>query len=176
MSLMSLTAVELGRKIKEKEVTVEEAVTAALDAIEKREAQVHSFVTVDREGALKRAKEVQAKIDAGELTGPLAGVPVAIKDNMCTKGLLTTCSSKILYNFVPTYTAEAVLNLEKAGAVILGKTNMDEFAMGSTTETSGMCRAVRQAVPARRLQRKSAAMRSVPIPVARSGSRAPFAA
>lgn len=136
MSLMSLTAVELGRKIKEKEVTVEEVVTAALDAIEKREAQVHSFVTVDREGALKRAKEVQAKIDAGELTGPLAGVPVAIKDNMCTKGLLTTCSSKILYNFVPTYTAEAVLNLEKAGAVILGKTNMDEFAMGSTTETS----------------------------------------
>ena len=136
MSLMSLTAVELGRKIKEKEVTVEEAVTAALDAIEKREAQVHSFVTVDREGALKRAKEVQAKIDAGELTGPLAGVAVAIKDNMCTKGLLTTCSSKILYNFVPTYTAEAVLNLEKAGAVILGKTNMDEFAMGSTTETS----------------------------------------
>lgn len=136
MSLMSLTAVELGRKIKEKEVTVEEAVTAALDAIEKREAQVHSFVTVDREGALKRAKEVQAKINAGELTGPLAGVPVAIKDNMCTKGLLTTCSSKILYNFVPTYTAEAVLNLEKAGAVILGKTNMDEFAMGSTTETS----------------------------------------
>ena len=110
--------------------------TAALDAIEKREAQVHSFVTVDREGALKRAKEVQAKIDAGELTGPLAGVPVAIKDNMCTKGLLTTCSSKILYNFVPTYTAEAVLNLEKAGAVILGKTNMDEFSMGSTTETS----------------------------------------
>jgi len=136
MSLMSLTAVELGRKIKEKEVTVEEAVTAALDAIEKREAEVHSFVTVDREGALKRAKEVQAKIDAGELTGPLAGVPVAIKDNMCTKGLLTTCSSKILYNFVPTYTAEAILNLEKAGAVILGKTNMDEFAMGSTTETS----------------------------------------
>ena len=136
MSLMSLTAVELGRKIKEKEVTVEEAVTAALDANEKREAEVHSFVTVDREGALKRVKEVQAKIDAGELTGPLAGVPVAIKDNMCTKGLLTTCSSKILYNFVPTYTAEAVLNLEKAGAVILGKTNMDEFAMGSTTETS----------------------------------------
>ncbi|WP_368367551.1 Asp-tRNA(Asn)/Glu-tRNA(Gln) amidotransferase subunit GatA [Roseburia hominis] len=136
MGLMSLTAVELGRKIKEKEVTVDEAVTAALDAIEKREAQVHSFVTVDREGALKRAKEVQAKIDAGELTGPLAGVPVAIKDNMCTKGLLTTCSSKILYNFVPTYTAEAILNLEKAGAVILGKTNMDEFAMGSTTETS----------------------------------------
>ena len=70
------------------------------------------------------------------LTWPLAGVPVAIKDNMCTKDLLTTCSSKILYNFVPTFSAEAVINLEKAGAVILGKTNMDEFAMGSTTETS----------------------------------------
>ena len=136
MSLMSLTAVELGRKIKEKEVTVEEAVTAALDAIEKREAEVHSFVTVDREGALKRAKEVQAKIDAGELTGPLAGVPVAIKDNMCTKGLLTTCSSKILENYIPTYTASAVQNLTDAGCVIIGKTNMDEFAMGSTTETS----------------------------------------
>ena len=136
MSLMSLTAVELGRKIKEKEVTVEEAVTAALDAIEKREAEVHSFVTVDREGALKRAKEVQAKIDAGELTGPLAGVPVAIKDNMCTKGLLTTCSSKILENYIPTYTATAIENLINAGCVVIGKTNMDEFAMGSTTETS----------------------------------------
>lgn len=136
MSLMSLTAVELGKKIKAKEVTVQEAVTAALDAIEKKEAEIHSFVTVDREGALKRAEEVQEQIDNGTLTGPLAGVPVAIKDNMCTKNLLTTCSSKILYNFVPTYTAEAVLNLEKAGAVIIGKTNMDEFAMGSTTETS----------------------------------------
>ena len=70
------------------------------------------------------------------MTGPLAGVPVAVKDNMCTEGMLTTCSSKILGNFVPTFTSEAVINLEKAGAVILGKTNMDEFAMGSTTETS----------------------------------------
>mgnify|MGYP002240341960 FL=1 len=69
---------------------------------------MNSFVTVDREGALKRAEEVQKMIDDGTLTGPLAGVPVAIKDNMCTKDLLTTCSSKILYNFKPTYTAEAV--------------------------------------------------------------------
>lgn len=136
MSLMSLTAVELGKKIKAGEVTVKEAVTEALDAIEKKEKTVGSFVTVDREGALKRAEEVQKQIDDGTLTGPLAGVPVAIKDNMCTKGMLTTCSSKILYNFKPTYTAEAVKNLEEAGAVILGKTNMDEFAMGSTTETS----------------------------------------
>ena len=136
MGLMSLTAVELGKKIKEKEVTVAEAVNAALDAIEAKEQKIHSFVTVDREGALKRAVEVQKQIDEGVLTGPLAGVPVGIKDNMCTEGLLTTCSSKILYNFMPAYTAEAVKNLEKAGAVIIGKTNMDEFAMGSTTETS----------------------------------------
>ena len=127
MSLMSLTAVELGKKIKAKEVTVEAAVREALDAVCAKEEQVHSFVTVDEEGALARAKEVQAQIDAGELTGPLAGVPVAIKDNMCTEGLLTTCSSKILYNFIPTYTAEAVKKLEEAGAVIIGKTNMDEY-------------------------------------------------
>lgn len=136
MDLMQLTAVELGKKIKNKEVTVKECVEAALAQVDAVEEQIHSFVTIDREGALKKAEEIQAKIDSGELTGPLAGVPVAIKDNMCTEGLLTTCSSKILYNFVPTYTSEAVLNLEKAGAVIIGKTNMDEFAMGSTTETS----------------------------------------
>ena len=129
MSLMSLTAVELGKKIKDKEVTVVEATRAALDAIKAKEDKVHSFVTVDEEGALKRAEEVQRLIDEGKLNGPLAGVPVAIKDNMCTEGLLTTCSSKILYNFKPTYTAEAVKRLEDAGAVIIGKTNMDEFAM-----------------------------------------------
>ena len=136
MSIMSLTAVELGRKIKTGEISVREAAKAALDAIEKKETSVHSFVTVDYDGALARAKEVQKQINEGALTGPLAGVPVAVKDNMCTEGMLTTCSSKILGNFIPTYTAEAVRNLEKAGAVIIGKTNMDEFAMGSTTETS----------------------------------------
>lgn len=136
MSLTSLTAVELGKKIKSKEVTVKEAVETVFSQIEKVETDVHSYVTLDKEGALKKAEEIQKRIDAGELTGPLAGVPVAIKDNLCTKGLLTTCSSKILDNFLPTYTAQAVENLEKAGAVIIGKTNMDEFAMGSTTETS----------------------------------------
>ena len=136
MSILSMTAVELATAIKKHEVTVKEAVEAVLDNIEKKEDTYHCYVTVDREGALKQAEEIQKKIDDGTLRGPLAGVPVAIKDNMCTEGLLTTCSSKILYNFVPTFTSEAVLNLQKAGAVILGKTNMDEFAMGSTTETS----------------------------------------
>ena len=137
MSLMDLTAVELGKKIKSHEVTVEEAVLAAFEGIEKREDELNAYVTVlDKEDVLCRARKVQKMIDEGELTGPLAGVPVAIKDNMCTKGVLTTCSSNILGNFKPTYTAEAVINLEKAGAVIIGKTNMDEFAMGSTTETS----------------------------------------
>ena len=136
MEILSCTAVELGRKIKEKELTAVQATQAVLDQIDRVENTVHAYVTVDKEGALKKAAEIQKKIDKGELTGPLAGVPVAIKDNMCTEGMLTTCSSKILYNFVPTFTAEAVKRLEDAGAVIIGKTNMDEFAMGSTTETS----------------------------------------
>ncbi len=136
MSILDLTALELGKKIKSGEITSLQATEAVIKQIKAVEEQVHSYVTLDEEGAMKRAKEVQAQIEAGTLTGPLAGVPAAIKDNMCTKDMRTTCSSKILENFVPAYTAEAVLNLEKAGAVILGKTNMDEFAMGSTTETS----------------------------------------
>lgn len=136
MDLMSLTAVELGKKIASGEVTSVEATKAALDRMEQLEKEYNSFVTIDREAALAQAEEVQKKIDAGELSGPLAGVPVAIKDNMCINGMLTTCSSKILSNFKPTFTAEAVVQLQKAGAVIVGKTNMDEFAMGSTTETS----------------------------------------
>lgn len=136
MNILGLTAVELATKIKTGEVTAIEATEAVLAQIEEKETILNCYVTVDKEGALKAAAEAQKKIEAGELTGPLAGVPVAIKDNMCTEGILTTCSSKILGNFVPTYSAEVVLNLQKAGAIILGKTNMDEFAMGSTSETS----------------------------------------
>lgn len=136
MQLMRLTAVELGRKIKEGEVSATEACEAALAAVEEKEARLHSFVTVDKERALKRAEQVQRLINAGELRGPLAGVPMAVKDNLCTKGVRTTCSSGILFDFIPAYTAQAVKNLEDAGAVMIGKTNMDEFAMGSTTETS----------------------------------------
>ena len=136
MEILDLTAVELAKKIKAKEITVKEAVEAVLNRIEAAEPVVNSYITVEKERALQKAEEIQKQIDEGILTGPLAGVPVAVKDNLCLEGHLTTCGSKILYNFKPTYSSEAVLNLEKAGAVIIGKTNMDEFAMGSTTETS----------------------------------------
>ncbi|WP_349946847.1 Asp-tRNA(Asn)/Glu-tRNA(Gln) amidotransferase subunit GatA [Lacrimispora sp. BS-2] len=134
--ILSLTAVQLGKKIKDGEVTSAEAVKAVLGQIKAMEPVLNSFVTIEEEKALKQAEEVQKRIQAGQLTGPLAGVPVAVKDNICIEGMKTTCSSKILSDFVPSYTASAVENLKKAGAVILGKTNMDEFAMGSTTETS----------------------------------------
>lgn len=136
MSIIEYSAVELGKKIQNREISSVEATKAMLERIARLDDTYHCYITVEEEKALAQAARVQAEIEAGKLTGPLAGVPVAIKDNLCTKGMLTTCASKILYNFVPGYTAEAVLNLEKAGAVILGKTNMDEFAMGSTTETS----------------------------------------
>lgn len=136
MEIQKLTAVSLGKKIKEKEISVREALDAVFAQIDQTEDRYHAYVTLDKEDAYKQADAVQEKIDKGELTGALAGVPVAIKDNMCTKGLLTTCSSKILENYIPTYTASAVQNLTDAGCVIIGKTNMDEFAMGSTTETS----------------------------------------
>ena len=134
--ILDMTAVELAAAIKAGKTTAVEATEAVLSLMEEKDEQLNCYVTVDKEKALAQARAVQQKIEAGELTGPLAGVPVAIKDNMCTEGMLTTCSSRILGNFVPTFSAEAVLNLEKAGAIILGKTNMDEFAMGSTTETS----------------------------------------
>ena len=136
MSILDYTAVELSSLIKEKKVKVTEALDAVFAQIDSTEEVYNCYVTLIKEQAYKRAGEVQEKIDSGEYTSPLAGVPVAIKDNMCTKGVLTTCSSKILENFIPTYDAHAIELLEAAGAVIIGKTNMDEFAMGSTTETS----------------------------------------
>ncbi len=136
MDILKMTAVGLSDQIKAGRIKVKEAVEAVFAQIDKTEENYHCYVTIDKENALKEAERVQAGIDDGTFTGPLAGVPVAIKDNMCTEGMLTTCSSRILENFIPTFSSEAVVNLQKAGVVILGKTNMDEFAMGSTTETS----------------------------------------
>lgn len=136
MELCKLTAYELSQLIKERKASAVEAMESVLGQIDKTESDLNCYVTIDKDVALKLAKDTQDKIDKGELNGPLAGIPVAIKDNMCTEGMLTTCSSKILGNFVPTYSSTAVTKLTDAGAVIIGKTNMDEFAMGSTTETS----------------------------------------
>ncbi|MBD5530038.1 MAG: Asp-tRNA(Asn)/Glu-tRNA(Gln) amidotransferase subunit GatA [Lachnospiraceae bacterium] len=136
MDLLSLSAVELSAAIREGKTTAPAALEAVLTQIDRTEETYHCYVTVDRERAQEKAYRVQRQIESGALTGPLAGVPMAVKDNLCTEGLRTTCASRILENFVPAYTAEAVRRLEEAGAVLVGKTNMDEFAMGSTTETS----------------------------------------
>ncbi|MCR5128382.1 MAG: Asp-tRNA(Asn)/Glu-tRNA(Gln) amidotransferase subunit GatA [Lachnospiraceae bacterium] len=136
LELSGLTAAELGRRIAAGDVKVREALDAVFARIDAVEDQYHCYITIDKEKAFAEAVGIQERIDTGALRGPLAGVPVAVKDNLCTAGRKTTCASKILHNFVPFYTATAVERLQAAGAVILGKTNMDEFAMGSTTETS----------------------------------------
>ena len=136
MKILELSATELAKKIKAGEITSEEAAKASLAQIAKEDQKIRAYLTVDEEKVLARAKEVDDGIRSGKYTGPLAGVPIAVKDNICTKGMKTTCASKILENFVPFYDATAVTRITDAGMVILGKTNMDEFAMGSTTETS----------------------------------------
>lgn len=136
MDIRDMTALELGAAIREGKVGVREAAESYFAAIEAHDGLYHCYNTVCKKEALARADEVQKGIREGRFTSPLAGVPIGVKDNICTKGIRTTCSSKILENFVPTYDATVVKRLEQAGMVILGKLNMDEFAMGSTTETS----------------------------------------
>ena len=136
MSLRDLTALKLGEAIKKGETTAVEAAEVCFARIKEMEPEVHAFISLDEERAMDQAKKVQKEIEEGKLTGPLAGVPVAVKDNICTKGLATTCGSRMLEHFVPPYDAFAARKLKDAGMVILGKANMDEFAMGSTTETS----------------------------------------
>lgn len=132
--LTELTALELGAAIKKGEVSIEEATRAALEAVEQREVELNCFITRTGEKALERARALQAGVK--EAASPLYGVPMAIKDNICTKGVKTSCASKILGDFTPPYQATAAERMEQAGCVSLGKLNMDEFAMGSTTETS----------------------------------------
>lgn len=136
MELTAFTALELAEKIRNKDILVREALDALYAAAETLDGTYRCYITLCRDEAYAQADEVQALIDAGNAPSPLAGVPVAVKDNICTKGIRTTCASKILENFVPTYDAGAVERLHAGGLIIAGKLNMDEFAMGSTTETS----------------------------------------
>ncbi|MGI6012381.1 MAG: Asp-tRNA(Asn)/Glu-tRNA(Gln) amidotransferase subunit GatA [Ruminococcus sp.] len=133
---LNMTALELGRRIRDGEISVKEAAEGCREQIQKKEKDIQAFLFTDDDKVEKRVEEVEQGIRQGRYTGPLAGVPVAVKDNICTKGMKTTCASRMLENFVPGYDAEAVKRLEEAGMIIVGKTNMDEFAMGSTSETS----------------------------------------
>ncbi|MGN1318540.1 MAG: Asp-tRNA(Asn)/Glu-tRNA(Gln) amidotransferase subunit GatA [Lachnospirales bacterium] len=136
MNYLDKTALEIGQMIKDKKVSSVEVTKDMLKQIKAKDDKVNAYITVFEDEALKRAEEVQDKIDKGEISSLVAGVPMAIKDNICTKDNLTTCGSKMLYNFKPPYNATVTEKLNNAGAVVLGKLNMDEFAMGGSTETS----------------------------------------
>ena len=136
MEITELTVHELKEKLVKKEITVQEVTKAYVDRINDKEKDVGAFVTTLCDEALKEAKSIQEKIDAGEIKGELAGIPIGIKDNMCTKGIKTTCSSKMLENFVSPYDATVVEKLKEQHMIDLGKLNMDEFAMGASTEYS----------------------------------------
>jgi len=137
LDLFYMTARELHDKLVSRELSAEEICRAALARIENLDGRLKAFVTITGDMAVEQARAVDEKIAAGKEVSPLAGIPIAVKDNMCIDGIRTTCASKILYNFVPPYNATVVENITKEGMVIVGKTNMDEFAMGSSTENSG---------------------------------------
>ena len=136
MEIYEMTALEIAQKIKNREISCEDAVLSVAKSIEEKDGTYNCYTSFDRETALEKAKAAQKLIDSGSAVSPLVGVPVAIKDNICTKGETTSCASKILYNFKPPYDATVIKKLTAAGMVPCGKVNMDEFAMGSTTETS----------------------------------------
>ena len=133
--ILKTDALTLGKLIKSGELTSVQVTSAFMDAIRAKDPAFNSYITIS-DAALDEAALIDEKIKKGELTGPFAGVPVAVKDNICTKGMLTSCASRMLSNFIPPYDATVVSKIKEEGMVILGKTNMDEFAMGSTTETS----------------------------------------
>jgi len=134
--LQELTARETAQKIRSNEATAEECVHAVFERIHRLEDKVNAYVTLVEEEALKKAKQIDRKVSEGKPVGKLAGVAIAVKDAICTQGIATTCSSRMLKNFVPPYDAEVIERIKREDGVIIGKTNMDEFAMGSSTETS----------------------------------------
>jgi len=136
MEIRDMTALEMGRLIKERKLGCAEAATAVLEAISSTDGELGAYISIQKDRAIAAALKVQARLDAGEALPPLAGVPVSIKDNICTKDVPTTCGSKMLEDFKPVYDAAVVEKLAAAGAVPVGKLNMDEFAMGGSTETS----------------------------------------
>jgi len=136
-TICKLTAFELREKTLSGKLTAKKVVEELFAQIEEKEPLIGAYLTLDKEGALKTAEEIDARVKRGERPGLLMGVPVAVKDNICTRGLRTTCASKILGNFVPPYDAHVVERLRAEDAIIVGKTNLDEFAMGSSTENSG---------------------------------------
>jgi len=138
LQLYELTVRELKKLLREKKVSSEEVTRAFLERIDEVEDVIKSFVTITGDSALERARSIDDKIESGDEPGALEGIPVAIKDNICTRGVLTSCSSRILEGFIPPYDATVMEKLNGTGAVMVGKTNMDEFAMGSSTENSGL--------------------------------------
>lgn len=136
MNITELTVHELQEKLKNNELTITEINKAYIDRINEKEKDVQAFITLTTDEALEKSKNIEEKINKGEIKGELAGIPIGIKDNMCINGVKTTCASKMLENFIAPYNATAIEKINDENMISLGKTNMDEFAMGSSTETS----------------------------------------
>ena len=136
MEITELTVHELQDKLKSKEISITDITKAYIERIEQKENDVQAFVTVLKDEALEQAKDIQEKVETGKIKGEFAGIPIGIKDNMCTKGIKTTCSSRMLENFISPYDATVVEKIKNENIIDLGKLNMDEFAMGGSTEYS----------------------------------------